>query len=365
MSSNTRTVRPSDLKTLVKSMIRAKRPVFLWGPPGIGKSDLIAAIGAETNRPVIDLRLALMEPTDLRGLPYFNHDEKTMVWAPPSELPRADDETKNAILFLDELNSAPPSVQAAAYQLVLNRRIGNYFLPKDVVIVAAGNRETDKGVTYRMPAPLANRFLHLEVEANFEDWQNWAVDANVHPDVIGYLSANKSCLFKFDPKSPSKAFATPRSWHFVSDIVQEGTMSEKLLGVAVSGAVGDGQATEFMQHRRIAAKMPQPADILSGKVTKLAVNEISAKYSIIISLCYELKDHSKRNTDNAEDAIGAVKFHEYLDNFFAFLMNNMETEICILGASTLMHNFKVPFDIRKLKNFDKFCKEYKEFIIPS
>ena len=103
------------------------------------------------------------------------------------------------VLFLDEMNSAAPSVQAAAYQLILNRRVGTYKLPDNVMIVAAGNREADKGVTYRMPAPLANRFIHLELAVDFGDWFQWAVDNNIHKDVVGYLTFAKKDLYDFDP----------------------------------------------------------------------------------------------------------------------------------------------------------------------
>ena len=122
------------------------------------------------------------------------------------------------VLFLDELN-LHPSVQAAAYQLVLNKRIGQYNLPTNVKIVAAGNRETDRGVTYRMPSPLANRFRHINMEVNFEDWSIWATNNKVHQDVIGYLTYSKADLFDFDPKTSSQAFATPRSWNYVSEIL--------------------------------------------------------------------------------------------------------------------------------------------------
>jgi MoxR-like ATPase len=180
-----RQVGPKSAKRAIRKAIKVRRPVFLWGPPGIGKSDLVKQIGEEADREVIDVRLALWEPTDIKGIPYYNADQGKMVWAPPSELPVDEDST--AIIFLDELNSAPPAVQAAAYQLILNRRVGTYKLPKGVDIVAAGNREGDRGVTYRMPAPLANRFVHIEMKVDFDDFQDWATLNKVHPEVVGYV----------------------------------------------------------------------------------------------------------------------------------------------------------------------------------
>ena len=215
-----------------------RRPTFLWGPPGIGKSDLVQQIGDDTGRNVVDVRLALWEPTDIKGIPYFDSNNGTMTWAPPAELP-TDPDSKD-ILFLDELNSAPPAVQAAAYQLILNRKVGTYKLPDGVDIVAAGNRDGDRGVTYRMPAPLANRFIHLEMKVDFEDWQDWATLNHVHPEVVGYVGFAKQDLYDYDPKSPSKSFATPRSWSFVSDLVSDPEIDTETLTNLVSGAVGDG-----------------------------------------------------------------------------------------------------------------------------
>ena len=205
-------VRPSDSKDIVLRAMKASRPIFLWGPPGIGKSELVEQIvdsGELGNAYMIDMRLALMEPTDLRGYPFRNPETNTMEWAPPADLPTEElaEKYDTIVVFLDELNSAPPSVQAAAYQLVLNGKIGQYTMPGNVKIVAAGNRETDRGVTYRMPSPLSNRFRHINMEVNFEDWQVWAINNQVHQDVIGYLTYSKADLFDFDPKTSSQSFA--------------------------------------------------------------------------------------------------------------------------------------------------------------
>jgi hypothetical protein len=351
-SVGNRTQTPNQAKVALRKCIKIKRPVFMWGPPGIGKSDIVKQIGEEQEREVIDVRLSLWEPTDIKGIPYYNSNLGTMTWAPPGELP--SDPNSTAILFLDELNSAAPATQAAAYQLILNRRVGTYKLPDGVSIVAAGNRETDKGVTYRMPAPLANRFVHIELTYDFEDWLEWAVNNKIHEQVVGYLGFAKQDLYDFDPKSPSRSFATPRSWSFVSELLADEDLPENTLTDLVSGAVGEGLAVKFMAHRKVAKQMPKPEDILSGKIDKIAIKEISAMYSLSISLCYELQTADQKRVKD---------WDSMADNFFGFMMDNFPTELVVMGAKVALTNYNLPFDSSKLKNFDKFHDKYGKYII--
>jgi hypothetical protein len=347
-----RQVGPKAAKRSIRKAIQTRRPVFLWGPPGIGKSDIVKQIGEDAGREVIDVRLALWEPTDIKGIPYYNADQGKMVWAPPSELPTDPEST--AVIFLDELNSAPPAVQAAAYQLILNRRVGTYELPKGVDVVAAGNREGDRGVTYRMPAPLANRFIHLEAKVDFDDFQEWAVMNAVHPEVLGYVGFAKQDLYDFDPKSPSKAFATPRSWVFVSDLLKDDDTDVDTLHNLIAGAVGDGLAVKFMAHRKIAGRLPKAEDILAGKVKDLQIKEVSAMYSLTVSLCYELKDAAEKKNK---------KFDEMADNFFRYMMDNFPTELVVMGAKTGLTNYNLPFDAQKMKSFDEFHKRFGKYVL--
>jgi len=351
LSSN-RSVTPNSAKRSIRKCLKIRRPVFLWGAPGIGKSDIIKQLGDEQKRNVIDVRLSLWEPTDIKGIPFYNPDLGTMSWAPPLEFPSDPNDT--SILFLDELNSAAPATQAAAYQLILNRRVGTYRLPKGVSIVAAGNRETDKGVTYRMPAPLANRFLHLELRTDYDDWLIWATDNRVHEQVVGYVSFAKSDLYDFDPKSSSRAFATPRTWSFVSELLCDDDLDDATLTDLVSGAIGEGLAVKFMAHRKVAKQMPDPVDVLAGRVTKLNIKEISAMYSLTTSLCYELQELDKKKVKN---------WNEQADNFFAFIMDNFPTELVVMGAKVALTNYKLPFDASKLKNFDRFHAKFGKYIM--
>lgn len=349
-----RTVGPNQAKKAIRRAFKSQRPIFCWGAAGVGKSDIVKQLGDELNAPVIDVRLSLWEPTDIKGIPYFDSNTGTMNWAPPIELPTEDFASKhnNVILFLDEMNSAAPAVQAAAYQLVLNRRVGTYKLPDNVLIVAAGNRDSDKGVTYRMPAPLANRFTHLEIAVNWDDWFAWATANRIHKDVVGFLTFSKKDLHDFDPKSNSKAFATPRSWSFVSELLSDDE-DASVLADLTAGSIGEGLAIKFMAHRKIASKLPNPTDVLSGKVTKLNTDEISAKYSLAISLCYELKDAHTKGSDS---------WSTQVNNFFKFIMNNFETELVVMTTKLALTQYQLPLDPDDIECFDEFHEKYGRFI---
>ena len=355
--SDTRTVTAVQARKSLLKAFKVQRPLFLWGPPGIGKSELVENITRELGGHMIDLRLGQMEPTDIRGIPFYNKDIGKMDWAPPVELP--DEELASqypiVVLFLDELNSAAPSVQSAAYQLILNRRIGKFRLPDNVVMVAAGNRESDKGVTYRMPTPLANRFIHQEMKVDFASWQEWAVLHKIHKDVVGYLSFAKQDLYDFDAKSASRAFATPRSWSFVSELLDDECDNDTLTNL-IAGTVGEGLAVKFMAHRKVASKMPNPLDILKGKVKDLNVKEVSAMYSLVISMCYELKAAVENKTADKE-------FHDMADNFLGYMMKNFETELTVMGARIALTTYDLPFLPTKLKNFDEFHQRFGKYIL--
>jgi len=205
-----------------------------------------------------------------------------------------------------------------------------------------------------MPAPLANRFIHLELRVDYEDWQQWAVKNHIHEQVVGYVGFAKQDLYDFDPKSLSRSFATPRSWSFVSELLDDDDISENTLTDLVAGAVGEGLAVKFMAHRKVAKQMPDPSEILAGKVKDFAIKEISAMYSLTISLCYELQEADRKKSKNW-DAMA--------DCFFGFMMDNFPTELVVMGAKVALTQYQLPFDASKLKNFDRFHSKYGKYIL--
>ena len=252
---------PQNAKRSLEYLTQKKVPVFLWGPPGIGKSSIVAQIAKEAEMGFIDLRLSLLDPTDLRGIPFFNTIKETALWAPPSFLP--DGKVERGILFLDELNTAAPMVQASAYQLILDRKIGEYTLPEGWAIVAAGNRESDRGVVFRMAAPLANRFVHLEMEVSVDDWKTWALKTEIHPAIIAFISHRPDTLFTFGNGNDSRSFATPRTWQYVNEVLACKPDADLLLPM-LAGAIGEDFAASFLGFLSVAGDLPDLDAILDG-----------------------------------------------------------------------------------------------------
>jgi len=281
-------MKASNITKVIDKLIDRQLPVFVWGAPGIGKSSIVKQIAEQKELDFLDLRLSLLDPTDLKGIPFFNAETKEGVWAKPSFLP--SDPDSKGILFLDEINTAPPAVQASAYQLILDRKVGEYELPKGWSIVAAGNRENDRGVVYKMPPPLANRFVHFEMEVDFDDWKAWAYSAGIESAIIGYLAYDKSMLFTFDPTSNEKAFATPRSWEYVDSIVKSGIDTELILD-SISGAVGREAAVGYSSFKKVMKQLPDLNTILDGTLTELNEDDPKVLMALAIGLVNALREN--------------------------------------------------------------------------
>ena len=278
-------MKAKELKQFLSIMIESNEAIFIWGPPGVGKSSIVKQLAQERQLELIDLRATLLDPVDLRGVPIPATEET--IWLRPSFLPKHG----RGILFLDELNSAPPAVQAACYQLVLDRRVGEHELPPNWVIIAAGNREGE-GVVFRMPAPLANRFIHVELEPSLEDWVEWALGNDICEEVIAFLRFRPDLLFKFDPTHFSeKAFPTPRSWEKVSKILaltKQNSVLKELLFEAVRGCVGEGPAVEFCSFLRLYQNIPTFEEILFNPATVPVPDQLDLQYAIAVMISKRL-----------------------------------------------------------------------------
>ena len=282
-------MKPSNLHDAIEHLIAAKRPCFVWSAPGVGKSDIVSQVAQATGRTLHDVRVALLDPVDLRGVPSVDNGKTR--WNTPEFLPSVDEP---AILFLDELNQGAMDVQAACFQLVRNRRLGEYVLPDDCAIVAAGNRLSDKAAAKRMASALSTRFIHVDLEVDNDDWTQWAFGNDIAPEVISFLRFRPDSLLDFDPNA--RESASPRTWQFVSDILK-GDPPAELAFELYSGAIGQGHAAEFVGFLQIAASMPSLDGILmnpeSGPVPDLeSPDGVATMYAVCVGLA------SKASGDN-------------------------------------------------------------------
>ena len=208
------TLRPSALAETLALLVEARQPTHLWGPPGSAKSDIARQVAAVAGRRYVDVRALLLDPVDLRGIPWRDSDDRTR-WAPPMFLPPTDS-TDLWLVNLEELASCVPMVQAALYQLCLERKVGEYELPEGASIMACSNREGDRGVVHRMPTPLASRFVHLEIKVDAADWCEWGAANGIAPETLFFIQLRPELLHQFDPQSREVAFACPRNPHSAS-----------------------------------------------------------------------------------------------------------------------------------------------------
>ena len=279
-------MRPSQLLTILETEFQSvlhdqHTPVMLWGPPGVGKSQIVAQVAQQHAVPVIDLRLSQMEPTDLRGIPFRVGDQ--VEWAVPAMLPDAERHGPNGILFLDEITSVPPSVSAAAYQLILDRRLGAYEVPAGWAIFAAGNRQGDRGVTYSMPAPLANRFSHYELDVNLDDWVAWAYANGIDERLIAFLRFRPELLFEFDPAHNPVAFPSPRSWEFAHRALQKFGANSRVLVEALQACVGPAAGIELHAFVDNLDKLPDIDAITRGDAAPVP-KETDLQYAVATAL---------------------------------------------------------------------------------
>jgi energy-coupling factor transporter ATP-binding protein EcfA2 len=266
-----------------------RHAVMILGPAGVGKSQIVAAVARALEHRVIDVRLSQLDPTDLRGIP--GRDNGLTVWNPPSFLPREEDGP--TILFLDEANAAAPAVAAAAYQLILDRKLGDYVVPDNCLIWAAGNLTTDRGITHTMPAPLVNRFMMFTVEPNLDDFRAYAAQAGVDARVMAFLSFRADYLHKFDGKTyaSGQQFPTPRGWQKVSDILQIDA-PDYVVSAAIRGAVGEEAGQEFSVFLKNYEGLVTVQEILSDPEKAPVPVDIGRRYAVAMALASQMDKHT-------------------------------------------------------------------------
>lgn len=278
-------MKPSQVTQSLTHLVQRKRPAFIWGPPGAGKSDVVRTVADNLKIELRDVRLSLMDPVDLKGFPTLREvtvsrkKVQQMTFVPPDFLPTGGE----GILFLDEMNTAPQSVQAAAYQLILNRRIGEYELPEGWAVLAAGNRANDRAVAHTMPSALANRFVHIDFEIDVDDWYNWATAYGVSSITRGFIKFRPALLHSFDPTTNPRAFPSPRSWVFVDDVVNS-HLDKNTEFELIKGTVGEGAAAEYLAYYRMHADLPSVDEILLNPDSAPVPEEPAAQFAICTSM---------------------------------------------------------------------------------
>ena len=303
------TLTPVELQRYLSALVEQNLPLstMIWGPPGVGKSSIVAQIAQANDLEFVDVRLSQLAPTDLRGLPVAEHGISR--WYPPEFLPTGG----RGILFLDEVNMAPPTMQGMAQQLILDRKVGSYELPPHWFVWAAGNRKEDRASVFDMPAPLANRFLHLTVRSDFDSWRSYALGRNLHEQIIAFLTFRPELLHRLDPTQP--AWPSPRAWEMASGLQRA--------GLDVSPAIGEAAGAEFAAFVRLYEQLPDLGDVLDGGGLGLRLPpEPSVRYAAVVGLAARAKDAAQAY------------------NAFRWLANGAGPEWLQLYVATLVSKFQ-------------------------
>lgn len=281
-------MKPSLMIEALEFLVSIQRPTMIWGPPGVGKSDVVRGVVALLNEKIkvkknhyrfVDIRLSNCDPTDLKGFPMPDAADKTMMFFPMKSLPTDG----FGVLFLDEINAAPPAVQAGAYQLVLDRKIGDYELPPGWTVLAAGNRSTDRSVVHAMPAALCNRFVHLDYTVDHEDWNNWAIRNNISETTRGYIRMQPGDINVEKIEPGARAFHTPRTWAFADQVINSKLRSEVMLPI-LQGTIGEGMATKLIGFARDRKNMPDLDKIPLDPDGVAVPDSPSTRYAVLAGL---------------------------------------------------------------------------------
>ena len=284
-------------------------PLMVWGGPGVGKSTILRNVAREAGIGFIDIRLAQREPVDIRGLPVPMEDRVN--WLISSDWPR--EAGSRGILLFDELTAADRSLQVAAYEIILDRRLGDlYHLPDGWYIVAAGNREEDMAVSMTMSSALANRFMHVELRESASEWVRWGQQNDIHPAVLGFIRFRPDLLYHQENENLERGWPTPRSWERVSTLLHhfrsEGNpaLQDKL----IYGLVGNQAGVEFVAFKAIAAQFDDTYELMTNPNRRITVPE---KPDQCYAFCAAVAYHLWRGKNDEEEQL-------LLDGFYRIAM---------------------------------------------
>ena len=325
------------------------RAIFVQGPVGVGKSECTKQVVDELGWEFTDIRLSLLDATDLRGLPAIDKEKRQTIWTKPAFLPDEND-TKNRVLFFDEFNTSNKSMQNACLQLMLDRKIGEYKLPKNTRVLAAGNRVQDVGgfVSRQSPA-LNNRFVHVEFGLDFDNFKEWGYKHNIHPMVMGFLNFKKGDgLHKFKEDVDNTAFPSPRTWAFLGVTTAEGKcvldlgLENSTLKEAIKGTIGEGTGMEFIGFLDIHKDLPSPEDILlKGK------DIMPKKSNVLYALCSSLIRLTLQHRDKVDRLID-----------YAMLI---EKEFAVVLVKDLLKT-ELKEKVMASKSFNKFIDKFEDLL---
>jgi MoxR-like ATPase len=284
-------MKPSMLYEALLTLIGERVPLHIWGACGVGKSQIVSQVADELDYEFLDVRAVQLDPIDLRGLPRITGDSTE--WVPPRFLPTSG----RGILFLDELTAAPQMTQAGCYQLVLDRKLGEYRLPDEWVVLAAGNPASERGVHFSMPRPLRNRFVHLDLEPDLSDWCKWAVRSGVRPEIIAFLRFKPDLLHDADATSDRNAWPTPRSWEMASNVLtglsRRGAIANSAIEAQMlEGTIGPAATAELVGFLRLFRQLPSIDEILLTPETAPLPDDPSAQIAIATALGRAMSDQS-------------------------------------------------------------------------
>jgi len=352
-----------QLERLTYRYIKAEKPFYVRGTMGIGKSMTIRSVakkiaeerkleytetevGKEGTYGLIDIRASQLDPSDLRGIPF--PENGVTRWLPPSWLPTGG----KGVIFFDEINLSPPTIQAALYQLILDRRCGDYILPDGWTIIAAGNRSSDKGHTFPMSGPLKDRFSHaVLLPPSKDEWRDWALENGIISDIIGFMEFNESMLHKFDSKSKDYAFPTHRSWATANELIKDikGTSDEELndIFLLTSSCVGEGAAREYQAFVKLKKKIKLD-DIINNPSRVKEIKDAGMKYCLVSGLAERYRVDNK----NLKRILPVVL--EMDNEFGTFLMRLMKRTS--KGSSFMKELMEQPA-------FDKLAARIDQFVL--